>query len=184
MEKIKKLSNQDVKRFYRIWLSTLNYVNEKYKINRHLKDLPHDYPIDPQTLLPIRAKLWSDDHLLDEAAAANPYRLSKREIRILLSWKSHINERFVVLKHLKYYTIFMAEHNVYGVRGITTPLDEIFPAEVLPVLTDTVLLPFEGKIITDSLFSTYPVGFGGVLRKILMITTELSNKHKAVLFHL
>ncbi len=46
-------------------------------------------------------------------------------------------------------------------------MPEITPFPALPVLVQAVLLPFEGKIIYDSLFVPYPVTFGSGIRRNL-----------------
>lgn len=41
----------------------------------------------------------------------------------------------------------------------------MFPTFVLPLMVETVLLPFEGRIIYDSLIMPYSVNFGGGAKK-------------------
>jgi hypothetical protein len=58
--------------------------------------------------------------------------------------------RFFILRHLKKYSVFLAEEQppkAYGVLGLVSPIQEIISSWALPVLVQAVLLPFESKII-------------------------------------
>ncbi len=59
----------------------------------------------------------------------------------------------------------MGEGGLYGVIGIVTPIAELFPPFVLPLFSKAVLLPFEGKIIHDSLLIAYNVTYGPGIKK-------------------
>jgi hypothetical protein len=60
-----------------------------------------------------------------------------------------------------------APPKAYGVLGLVSPIQEIIPSRALPVLVEAVLLPFEGKIIYDSLLTPYSVSFGSGIRRNL-----------------
>ncbi|MFA6809233.1 MAG: hypothetical protein WCR27_09610 [Eubacteriales bacterium] len=56
-------------------------------------------------------------------------------------------------------------------------IDEMFPAFILPLMVEAVLLPFEGKIIYDSLLMPYQVNFGsGAKKGFQQEYRELKNK--------
>ena len=44
-------------------------------------------------------------------------------------------------------------------------IEEMFPSFALPRYSKAVLLPFEGKIIYDSLLSTFNITYGSGMRK-------------------
>ncbi len=74
-----------------------------------------------------------------------------------------------ILRHLKY-SVFLAEEQrprAYGVLGLVSPIQEIISSRALPVLVQAVLLPFESKIIYDSLLVPYSVSFGSGIRRSL-----------------
>lgn len=54
---------------------------------------------------------------------------------------------------------------IYGVIGITDSIAEILDASLLPVYLEAVLLPFEDKIIYDSLLIPYSIHFGSGARR-------------------
>jgi hypothetical protein len=55
---------------------------------------------------------------------------------------------------------------LYAVKGMTTSIAEAMRRE-LPVMLETVLLPFGGKIIYDSFMISNDISFGDDIRKML-----------------
>jgi len=102
---------------------------------------------------------------LDCIVATNPFQFSEADIAIVNSWRNRVADKFILLKHLKNYSILLGNHNIYGIIGIVSPISEMFPAFALPLMLDMVLLPFEGKIIYDSLVMSYPISFGSGAKK-------------------
>lgn len=84
------------------------------------------------------------------------------------NWKRRVPGKFVMLKHLKNYTIFMnVEHGgkLYAVTGIIDSLDEMFHSSHLPLFVEAVLIPFENKVIYDSLLMPYSIHIGSNMRR-------------------
>lgn len=106
-----------------------------------------------------------DNTILDDIVTANPLQFSEADLSIVDSWRNRVSDKFILLKHLKNYSIFLGNHNIYGVTGIVSPIDEMFPAFILPLMVEAVLLPFEDRIIYDSLLMPYRVNFGGGAKK-------------------
>ncbi|MFA5385808.1 MAG: hypothetical protein WC364_14330 [Eubacteriales bacterium] len=48
----------------------------------------------------------------------------------------------------------MGNGALYGVAGLASPIEDVFPSFDLPQYSRVTLLPFEGKIIYDSLLYT------------------------------
>ena len=159
------LNEKDSRRFYNIWFNLLDYTNDKYKVAPNIIDLSDANNINPNDIAPIRNKLWSDKSILEEVISANPFNFSQSDILIIDSWKNCISDKFILIKHLKKYSVFLNDKNIYGVIGIISSIDEMFPANFLPLLVETVLLPFEGKIIYDSLLMPHKINFGPGARK-------------------
>ena len=59
----------------------------------------------------------------------------------------------------------MGNGGLYGVVGIASDIEELFPSFALPWYSKAVLLLFEGKIIYDSLLTTYNITYGSGIRK-------------------
>lgn len=159
------LTETDSKRFYKIWLNLLDYTNKKYRIEPKLKNLATSMNINPQELFPIKNKLWESNLILEEVYQNNPFNFSQEDLEIVNSWCNRVEDKFIIYKHLKNYTIMMGNNRIYGVNGIITPLEESFPSFILPIFAEAVLLPFEGIIIYDSIMMPYNISYGGGAKK-------------------
>jgi len=177
-----QISYNESKLFYEIWYKLLDFVNKKldvvnYKINPHYLDF-HD-----ETLLhKIRNRLWENPKLISEFLDGNN-TLKHEEIRLLKAWeKHHIKGRFFLLKYELEHAIFMRmdksePSKLYAVKGMTTSVAEIMHLK-LPVLLETVLLPFKDKIIYDSFMNSHNIQFDDGIRDMLENEyVELKNKY-------
>lgn len=162
------LEESEAQRFYRIWLGLLEFTNQKHQVDVELKELRDASMLDPQQLLPIKNKLWEDEDILDEYLKHYENTLEVREVEIIKSWKRRVSGKFIIMRHLVKYSVFMhGEKNgkLYGVTGISNPIEDMFPTSMLPLYVDVVLVPFEGKIIYDSLMLPYSISFGSGMKR-------------------
>jgi hypothetical protein len=171
-----QLPPEQTARFYRIWLALLRYVNEQL----HLVSA---FPVSEErgVLLPLsdelqlRNALWADDTLRERFISSNPAGLSSTDLAVVTSWRYRLAGSFYIVRTLKKYTVFLSEDTpprAYGVLGLSSPIEEL-ARDPLPVLAQTVLLPFEDKIIYDGLLQWYAVVFGPGIRARL--NTEYRN---------
>jgi hypothetical protein len=170
------LNEQEKRIFYRIWLGLLDYTNQKHQINPKLEFMNNSKAIKPVDVAPVRNKLWENDTIINEYVMKNPMQLAPEELEILYSWKTRVAGTFIIVKHLKKYTVFyhMVEGGqLYGVLGISDPLSDMFDSSQLPIYVEAILIPFAGKIIYDSLICPYGIHFGGNMRK------SLSNEYRS-----
>jgi hypothetical protein len=68
----------------------------------------------------------------------------------------------------------------YAVLGLVSPIEEII-GPYLPVFVKAVLLPYEGKIIYDSLLSAYNVIFGSGYRRDLNDSYRRVQEHEGII---
>jgi hypothetical protein len=119
--------------------------------------------------LKLRDVLWADDSVREAFIAENPTKLSPVDLALVASWKYRIAGSFFVIRYLKKYAVFLSGEKLiraYAVLGLVSPIEDII-GPYLPIYVKTVLLPFEGKIIYDSLLAPYNVSFGGGYRRDL-----------------
>jgi hypothetical protein len=89
------------------------------------------------------------------------------ELDIVRSWRHLVAGKFCIFREQKKYTVFLSMKDqpvAYGVLALTQPFEEILPLP-LPVLVETVLLPFKNMIVYDALLNTYHVSFGPCSRR-------------------
>jgi len=67
----------------------------------------------------------------------------------------------------------------YGVLALSQPFEELI-GPYLPVLTETVLLPFQGMIVYDGLLRSYRVSFGSGIRRSLNESFKEANARHGI----
>ena len=164
------LNETDTARFYRIWMAILDFTNKRYNAAPNLKTIKEKSSYDPNDLLPVRDVLWKNVGIIDDFILENPVSFKKPDLDILSTWKRRTPGKFFILKHLKNYTVFMGGEGVsklYAVTGITEPICDMFHSSKLPLFVEAVLLPFEDRIIYDSLLLSYNILIGGNMKRNL-----------------
>ncbi len=159
----------EVTRFYRIWFVLLRYVNDRRHVSASLPARPAEGTLQPAHAVALRDALWADDALCAGFIAANPAALPPADLALVGSWRHRVAGRFFIERYLTKHTIFLSEVtpvHAYGVLGLVSPIEEIVGPSV-PIYVQTVLLPFEGRIIYDSLLASYALTFGSGIRRSL-----------------
>jgi hypothetical protein len=105
-------------------------------------------------------------------------------VALVESWQYRLAGNFFVVRALKDYTVLLTDNvphaRAYGVVGLTDSVAEtmILP---LPVYIQTVLLPFEDRIIYDSLLTTYNISFGPGIRRSLKEAYRNATEREGIL---
>jgi hypothetical protein len=160
-----RLSADQVRRFYGIWMPLLTFVNRERNLLPHVKTWTESAPLAGEEAAVLRDALWKEDPLLDAFLAQNPAGLGAGDLALAASWKNRISGQFFIFRHLKKHSIFLKSSKAYAVLGLACPIDELIP--FTPCLVDAVLLPFEDRIVFDSLLPGYNITFGGGIRRSL-----------------
>jgi hypothetical protein len=80
-----------------------------------------------------------------------------------------VNQRLYIFRELKKYTVFLTATEpsiAYSVLALSQPFEELTGPH-LPVLTQTVLLPFKDRIVYDGLMNCCSISFGPGIRRSL-----------------
>lgn len=156
-----KLSAKDAELFYKLILALHAFTNRKLRLfpgvetPERIKQLPLEEKVK------IRNALWGEIDLIEAFLKENPFHLSSEELNIVESWRHRIQSRFILVSHLKNYSIFLKDDEgiAYGVLGLQDTLEAVLDSD-LPIIVETVLLPFKDRIVYDGLLSPYGVSFG------------------------
>jgi hypothetical protein len=161
-----KLQSQEVKTFFKNWLNLLAFVNDKHKLVKNFGHPKSPVGLKLESIVKIKTKLWEDFGIIDEYIDS-VWDLPQSDIQILKGWKNKIEGTFFILKHLPKYSVFMDDRNnvLYGVVGISDSISVSIPAELLPRMIKTVLLPFGDRIIYDSILNVQNIQFGTNIRR-------------------
>ncbi len=178
------LTSRGTQRFYTIWFPLLHFVSQ------HTGLVPHFPPrygmvdrVAPDDAIALRHALWADDALREAFIAQNPAGLSADDLFQVKNWGARVSGTFYVLRQLKKHAIFVpdrGEPRAYGVLGLSSSIEETLPLP-LPCMVTTTLLPFEGKIIYDSLLHSYSLSFGAGIRSSLNETYKAAQERGMLL---
>jgi hypothetical protein len=178
------LSQSDIELFYKLWCTLIWSINQKHKIVAAFKKPVYGKRINEEPFIAIRPKLWENPQWIDEFLSENANELNDREREILKGWrKNFINDQFIVVKHLKNYTVFMTYKEpakLYGVWGISNHIRESTMYDT-PYMVNAILLPFEDKIIYDGFLGTYAVSFGKGIRDSIKNSYEKAKETTGII---
>ena len=146
------------------------FVNQRLKVIPNKVATPEEFAaLSPEVRLKVRNASVANVDLIESFVGENPARLSDDDLAIVRSWRHLVPGKFYVFRDLKKYTVFLSTDKqpvAYGVLALSQPFEDLI-GPYLPVLTQTVLLPFKGVIVYDGLLSSYNISFGPGIRRNL-----------------
>lgn len=159
------LSDEDGALFFKLWLPLVEYVNKRFYISKRLTIAD----MDASDMLKVSEKICNDPDVIDLYLDAHP-EIPEEHREIIDSWKRGVYELFVIERHLKNGSIFISADTdeVYQVSGILSEWKEIYPDDDLPLVVETMLLPFKGVIISSGVSRPYVDELGDEERSALM----------------
>ncbi|NTW98248.1 MAG: hypothetical protein HGB28_06845, partial [Oscillochloris sp.] len=177
------LTPRGVQRFYTIWFPLLHFVSRRTGLVPHFPSTYGEGSVSPGDAATLRDRLWADDALRAAFVAENPVGLGADDLALVKSWDARVGGSFYVFRQLKKHAIFLPERGeprAYAVLGLASSIEEVVPMPP-PCLVETTLLPFEGKIIYDSLLRSFNVSFGSGIRGSLNETYKAAQERGMLL---
>jgi hypothetical protein len=164
------LSPQDVALFFKLHRALMFFVNQCLIVIPDDVASPNEFSsLSPEVRLKVRDSFLSHTDLIQQFVAENPAQLTTDELAIVRSWQYRVHGKFYIFRQLKKYMVFLSTDKppvAYGVWALSQSFEELV-GPYLPVLAETVLLPFKGMIVYDGLMSRYKISFGGGIKKML-----------------
>ena len=178
------LESHEVELFFRLHWALMFFVNQRLKVIPNKVATPEEFAaLSPEMRFKVREALNDNLGLIESFTAENPAQLSDDELDIVRSWRHLVTGEFFVFRELKKYTVFLSTTSpaiAYGVLALSQPFEDLI-GPYLPVLTQTVLLPFKGVIVYDGLMSSYSISFGpGIRRNLNQDFKEAKARHGIV----
>lgn len=178
------LEPQDVELFFKLHRALMFFVNQRLKVVPDDIASPDAFAaVSPQVRLKVRDAFLQHTDLIQQFIEENPAHLTSDELDIVRSWRHLVHGKFYVFRELKKYTVFLSTTSpaiAYGVLALSQPFEDLI-GPYLPVLTQTVLLPFKGVIVYDGLISSYNISFGpGIRRNLNQDFKEAKVRHGIV----
>ena len=164
------LPPHELELFFKLHRALLFFVNQSLTMIPDTLSSPEEFAaLSPGVRLKVRDALSANLDLIESFVGENPANLSDDELDIVRPWRHLVAGRFYVFRELTKYTVFLSTDKqpvAYGVLALSQPFEELIGTH-LPVLTQTVLLPFKGRIVYDGLMTSYNVTFGPGIRRNL-----------------
>lgn len=154
------LPESEAKLFYRLQWGLMFYANNRHQIIPNLK-APDFKGVEMEKIGKLDKCLYSHPELIESFASENPLNFSEKELATIKSWKNFLKGEFMVYRHLKNGAVFLDQEDdpkAYLVTGIMSELEEMFPDT--PLMAETILLSFKGRIVYNGLIRPYNITFG------------------------
>ncbi len=157
-----QLADSEIDLFYHLYYSLLIYVNQKIGLFAGVCGSEEMSELTPLQVNELRQQLYAYPYIFDLFAEENPLKFSPDLLQIISSWHNFISGRFYIYSYQKNHAVLIADRppsKAYGVLALDCPFPELV-GSVLPVMVETVLLPFKNKIIYDGTLQPYPFYLG------------------------
>lgn len=156
--------------FYKLMVGLQSYVCRELDLYPQVHS-PEEYrQLDQPSKLVVRNELYNQPDLMAAFVQANPFTWSPADLAIVAQWQNFVAGDFYIERYLPTSSIWIAAAppaHVYAVYGIAQPIEAIVERIYLPQRVNSVLLPFQDKIIYDGFLTTYPTRLGGPLNATL-----------------
>lgn len=163
---------QDGLLFFKLHRAFMFFVNERLQVLPDQPATPDEFSgLAPEKRFLVR-EAWLKNktkaHAEIEAfLSANPFEFAPDELEIVSSWRHYVAGQFIAFRQLSRHAVFLTTDEptrAYGVVALAEPVEHIM-GRPLPVMTQTVLLPFRDVIVYDGLLSSMNVYFGPGIRR-------------------
>jgi hypothetical protein len=164
------LKPHELQQFFRLSRALLLFVNQQLQVLADQPATPDAFSHLPvPKLVQVRDALVGRLDLIRTFVEANPAHLPEEELAIIRSWEQLVAGKFFIFRELKNFMVFLTDKKAvvaYGVLALSQRFEEIVGPS-LPVLVETVLLPFKDRIVYDSFLCRYRISFGAGIRESL-----------------
>jgi hypothetical protein len=177
-----RLPASEVELFYKLHPALLFYAKQQLSLARHVTTIPQLLAMPEEERYAIRSAFYEHRELIDTFIQENPQGFSADELTVVESWKHGVQGQFYVFRHLKPYTIFLdadSPPKAYGVLALHDDFGDLFPH--VPILIETVLLPFKSQITYDGQCRYYNIVFGGGITRRLNDSYQLAKAHSGII---
>ena len=178
------LPQHELELFFKLHRTLMFFVNQRLAVIPNPVASPEEFAaLSPGVRLKVRDGLNANPNLIESFVDVNPAHLTDGELDIVRSWRHLVHGKFYVVRELKKYTVFLTTDKqpvAFGVLALSQPFEDLI-GPYLPVLTQTVLLPFKNRIVYDGLMSSYNISFGpGIRRKFDQDIKDAKDRHGIV----
>lgn len=137
------LSKEDSKLFFKLYIPLLGYANQ------------YDGKSKKRQLIKVREILYNNPQIIKDFIFNNPEKFNKEEMEIINSWQKFVRGKFILIRSLKKYDVFLSlgeeKIKAYGFLGLNDEPIDIAECGIGTYFENIILLPWKDQIIWDGL---------------------------------
>jgi len=151
------LDPEAAREFLNLQGQLLVYANERFDVVPGMDTYEEFRQAYIDDIRPIHEQLYFDENaveVIEEFVRDNPADFSEEQLETVESWLDYEAGQFVLVEHLEDGTVFLdpEEPRAYKVTSVYESYAPELPEEALPAsVMSVVLLPYEGRIVTNGL---------------------------------
>jgi hypothetical protein len=162
------LPPHELKLFFKLHWTLMFFVNQRLKVIPDNLATPEDFAaLSPEVRVKVRDAFLKHSDLIQAFVDENPAHCSEDDLDIVGSWRHLVHGKFYIFREMKKYTVFLSITEppiAYGVLALSEPFD-LMIGRCLPIMVQTVLLPFKDMIVYDGLITSRNISFGPGIRR-------------------
>ena len=173
----KVLDIKSCERFYKLRDALADYAYENLDIEEGLyfgrgKKFSSNNVYNEETLAETLDEIWGSPAILDRFIKRNPASLGTEDLAVVKSWHNSLPGWFVIFNHNNR-LLFLRGAALFEVTGLWDKIENVLGRSDYPMMVETTLLPFEGKIVYHGFMRSMPVSIGKGMRG--MIESEIKD---------
>lgn len=167
------LGEKAADRFYGLLSPLADYVNMYCNMYPELLGTSYGRGDHQEERARVLARLWDSPRLIDDYLAEDGSALPEEDREAIAAWKRFIRGRFILMKYCKGGALLLGAEektkSAFLVSGLRTNWKTTLRRAGLrlPVAVDTVLVPFEGVIVSHGYMDCAPIAANWTQRMIL-----------------
>ena len=160
------LSEEEYQAVLRTRFPLLLYAARRLDRHEDLATVRDLWDLTVDEMYSLSVTMCSREDLIDEYVQENPDGMTAEDLAMVERYRHARVGRFIMLKHLKRYTVLLGPEDppvAYGIVGLGEELSDVFPH--VPILIRTVLLPCGDRISFDGTVLEAGIIFGSGVRR-------------------
>ena len=179
-----KLPERDAQQFFEIMMPMLGWLKRQKGVKRTLHERKTKSRFTYQEATELMNILWDRPELMDRYLNSKGKSLPEETVETIAAWREgYVSGRFIIERFLSTGAMFISLRTlqVYLVSGITSDIEDSLPKKMLPIMVETALLPYKGRIIYASTMQASEMTFPAESKKALKEVVAYARKNKRVI---
>ena len=144
-------TNEERELFLRSLSHLLTYANAELDVvDRVETSMDSDDRRDLDAAALVCGRLWRETTVIDDYLSQNPFGVDEEELEVVRPWQHAVRGLFTVVGGAPGAIVAMNGDSLFRVKSVVGRIDRHI--KVVPTQCALTLLPFRGRIVTDTVF--------------------------------